>query len=43
MGKVYHSGLPDKHIDHGDPKELLALEGLSVDKIRQAIIEISQK
>jgi 1-deoxy-D-xylulose-5-phosphate synthase len=43
IGKVYHFGLPDKHIDHGDPKELLALEGLSVDKIRQAIIEISQK
>jgi 1-deoxy-D-xylulose-5-phosphate synthase len=43
IGKVYHFGLPDKHIDHGDPKELLALEGLSVDKIRQTIIEISQK
>ena len=43
IGKIYHFGLPDKHIDHGDPKDLLTLEGLSIDKIRQSIIEISQQ
>ena len=31
--RVYHLGLPDKHIDHGDPKELLRLQGLDAEKI----------
>ena len=35
--QFYHLGLPDKHIDHGDPKELLRLQGLDAEKILSKI------
>ena len=38
--QVYHLGLPDQHIDHGDPKELLRLQGLDAEKIFSKIKDI---
>ena len=35
--QLYHLGLPDKHIDHGDPKELLRLQGLDAENILSKI------
>ncbi len=37
---LYHLGLPDKHIDHGDPKELLRLQGLDAEKILSKIEDL---
>ena len=38
--QLYHLGLPDKHIDHGDPKELLRLQGLDAEKILSKIEDL---
>ena len=38
--QLYHLGLPDKHIDHGDPKELLSLQGLDAEKILSKIKDL---
>ena len=41
--RIYHLGLPDRHIDHGDPKELLRLQGLDSDNIFKKIIQLCAK
>ena len=38
--QLHHLGLPDKHIDHGDPKELLRLQGLDAEKILSKIEDL---
>ena len=40
---IRHIGLPDQFIDHGDPTQLLALHGLSVDGVIKQIIEMQAK